>query len=1377
MKKTLTLFIACVSSSVLFAQQPEPVEVPGTRIGFTSKTTGLPNYVSIEPGYHLAGSRFPEWMAEHYTKHADVYFQEYQTHADQLGMVHTRYRQYYKGYEVEGSMVVAHLKNKELMSFSGEWYNNIAPANALSLSEKEALAYALKKVNAQRYKWENTAEEAAMREALGDPGFSYQPKGRKVIVPVEGKTGITYKYAYKFDIYADLPVSRAYIYVDAASGAVIREQSILCTADAVGSAVTRYSGTQAITTDSYSGGFRLRETGRGNGIETYNLNNSGTYSNTDFTNATNSWTSTGTSQTGTDAHWGAEKTYDYYYATFNRNSIDDAGFKLLSYVHANLVAMGFPNNVNAFWDGQRMTYGDGNTSAGFTIMTALDVCGHEITHGLVSNTANLGNGEAGALNEAFADIFGTSVEWYARPTQRDWIIGKDITTSGSGIRNMSNPNQLQQPDTYQGTYWDAGGEVHTNNGPCIFWFYLLSNGGSGTNDNSQAYNVSSITMAKAEAIAYRALTVYMTPSTTYADVRNYTIQAAKDLYGGCSNEVIQTTNAWYAVGVGTQYTTPAIGPAFSGNILSSCNLPLSVQFSNTTNAGLSYTWYFGDGTTSTGTSPAHTYTANGTYSVKLKAVGCTGTTSDSLTRTSYISINSPVMPSASGAVVCNGAAATLTASGSGTVKWYNAASGGTLLATGNSYTTPNLSSSTTYYAVSSTTVAPVFGGPANNTVFGGGSYFTVTGTEHYQTFNVLQPCTLKTVVVYSNAAGSRIIELRNSSSAVITSTTVSLGTGTQTVTLNFPLTPGSNYQLNLNAASPVTNLYRNNTGSGYPYNINSLVSITGNDVGSNYYYFFYNWQVQADGCQSAPVAVTATVSTGGSLAVNSPSLCAGSTVTLTATGATSYTWSGGPNTASYAVSPSSTSIYTVSGIGSGGCINTQTTQVTVSSLPPTSVLSNSICAGATATLIASGASTYSWNTGATTANLIISPSSTTVYTVTGTSAAGCVKTATGTVVVGTAPAISVSSASVCAGSPAVLSASGVTSYTWASGPNSASYTVSPSSTTVYTVTGNLTGCSVPATATATVTVNSIPTISTSGSATICAGDAATISATGAASYAWNTGANTAATSVSPSATTTYTVTGSSAQGCSDNGFVTVTVNPAPVISVSSVSVCAGNPATLNASGVSTYTWNTGANGPGLSVSPSATTVYTVSGNVAGCNVTASQTATVTVSPLPSVSLTSAASQVCVNNSPVALTGSPAGGTYSGTGVSGNSFDPAVAGAGSFTLSYAYTNGAGCSATASKVIGVSLCTGIASIDAGEVLIYPNPATYQLSISLTADLVNVTTIELYDATGKLVIKEQAKESLTRLSLASLAGGIYNLRLVSTGNRELIRRIVKE
>jgi PKD repeat protein len=207
------------------------------------------------------------------------------------------------------------------------------------------------------------------------------------------------------------------------------------------------------------------------------------------------------------------------------------------------------------------------------------------------------------------------------------------------------------------------------------------------------------------------------------------------------------------------------------------------------------------------------------------------------------------------------------------------------------------------------------------------------------------------------------------------------------------------------------------------------------------------------------------------VAASSKTICIGSVATLTATGASTYSWNTGSTTSSITVTPTVATNYTVTGTNTLGCTNTRTLSVMVNNLPNVASTSATICAGSTGTITASGASTYTWNTGATTANLTASPSSNTVYTVTGASAAGCIKTATATISVGSAPSISVNSSTICAGSSTTLTANGVTTYTWSTGSNASSISVSPASTTIYTVSGNLTGCATQASQTTTVNVN------------------------------------------------------------------------------------------------------------------------------------------------------------------------------------------------------------------------------------------------------------------------------------------------------------------
>lgn len=219
--------------------------------------------------------------------------------------------------------------------------------------------------------------------------------------------------------------------------------------------------------------------------------------------------------------------------------------------------MGYANNDNAFWDPtyKRMTYGDGQSL--FDALTSVDVIGHEIGHGVCSSTANLVyQNEPGAINEGLSDIWGSMIEYFAEPTKQTYNIGEDIMLGGGSLRSMSNPNSSlnSQPDTYNGTYWYSGsadhGGVHTNSGVINYWFYLLAEGGSDTNDIGNTFNINGIGKEKASKIVYRAESIYFTSTTNYSQARLLTIQVAKDLYGEASIEAATTCQSWFAVGVG-----------------------------------------------------------------------------------------------------------------------------------------------------------------------------------------------------------------------------------------------------------------------------------------------------------------------------------------------------------------------------------------------------------------------------------------------------------------------------------------------------------------------------------------------------------------------------------------------------------------------------------------------------------------------------------------------------------------------------------------------------------------------------------------------------------------------------------------------------------
>ena len=461
---------------------------------------------------------------------------------DELGYSHDQFQQYYRNIKVEGATYTIHARNNTIETLSGEYKGIVGLSVVPSQTAEQALQMAMQHVGASIYAWDERVNK-------GYPGYS-KPTGELVIIGGSDGDKTGPRLAWKFDIYAATPLYRAYIYIDAQNGKFLYENLRIHQANAPVTGTTLYNGTVSFTADYTGSYYRLFQTASGGGVQTYSLGNT-----TDYTKAaevTSSTTSFTGDPTANQAHYGAEKTYDYFKTQHNRNSYDNAGAPIKSYVHYSV------NYVNAFWDGSRMTYGDGDVSQGYKPLVSLDICGHEIAHGVTEYAANLTYSyESGALNESFSDIFGEAVEYYAKGTN-DWLMSCDIGATGCGaFRSMAQPNLYGDPDTYKGTNWYSGsgdnGGVHINSGVQNKWFYILVNGESGTNDLGNSYSVTGLGWTKAAKIAYRNLTVYLTASSGFAAARTGAIQSAVDLFGAGSPEVVATTNAWYAVGVGCEY--------------------------------------------------------------------------------------------------------------------------------------------------------------------------------------------------------------------------------------------------------------------------------------------------------------------------------------------------------------------------------------------------------------------------------------------------------------------------------------------------------------------------------------------------------------------------------------------------------------------------------------------------------------------------------------------------------------------------------------------------------------------------------------------------------------------------------------------------------
>ncbi|MFL6003734.1 MAG: M4 family metallopeptidase [Nocardioides sp.] len=467
---------------------------------------------------------------------------------DRDGSTHVRMERTYHGLRVIGGDLVVHRGPQ------GAWKGvSQTLARPLELSVNPALTPA-----------------AASTKALGNARATTAISGltsRGNPTLVVDATGVTPRLAWEVlsgGTRADGTPSRLSTYVDAVSGKVIRSEDHIMTVD--GSGQSLYSGTVPLSTTLSGSTYQLKDATRG-GTYTTDMNNksdsifcqyfgSGCQAGTLFTDADNAW-GTGTTanrqSAAVDAQYGTNMTWDYYKNVHGRNGIFGTGKGSFNRVH---YGNGY---VNAFWDGTKMTYGDGD-GADFGPLVSQDVAGHEMSHGDTENSANLTySGESGGLNESTSDIFGTLVEFYAANANDpgDYLIGEEFDLKQHlGFRRMDKPSSDGSSfDCYSPTVGQA--DVHYSSGVGNHFFYLLAEGSGaktigGVAHNSPTCNGSTVTGIGRDAagkIWYRALTVYMTSSTNYAGARTASLNAARDLYGAGSTQWNAVAAAWSAVSV------------------------------------------------------------------------------------------------------------------------------------------------------------------------------------------------------------------------------------------------------------------------------------------------------------------------------------------------------------------------------------------------------------------------------------------------------------------------------------------------------------------------------------------------------------------------------------------------------------------------------------------------------------------------------------------------------------------------------------------------------------------------------------------------------------------------------------------------------------
>jgi Zn-dependent metalloprotease len=455
---------------------------------------------------------------------------------DPDGTEHLRFARTYAGLPVIGGDLVVHSRDGLLRSIS------LTQRAPIDLSVQPAI----------------DADDAVVAAGVEfGAGFTVAPESA-LVVRVAPRIGARLAWRVRLQ---DRANDMTYL-VDARDGTILARWSNLETADAAGTARTLYSGDVALVTDSVPGGYALRDATRG-GTWTMDGSNSRT-SGRIYTDADNAWgdyTTTDRATAAADAQYGAAATWDYYKDVHGREGIAGDGKGAYNRVHYGR------RYANAYWSDACfcMTYGDGD---GFSVgpMVALDITGHEMSHGVDARTAGLVyDGESGGLNEANSDIFGTMVEFHADNPQDtpDYMIGEEIflgnvpgSADQQALRYMFHPSlDGTSPDCWFDGIGDL--DVHFSSGVANHFFYLLAEGTepktfSGVLHASPTCNgatLAGIGRDKAQRIWYRALTVYFTQDTDYAGARVATIAAAEDLYGTGSAEAVAVAASWSAVDV------------------------------------------------------------------------------------------------------------------------------------------------------------------------------------------------------------------------------------------------------------------------------------------------------------------------------------------------------------------------------------------------------------------------------------------------------------------------------------------------------------------------------------------------------------------------------------------------------------------------------------------------------------------------------------------------------------------------------------------------------------------------------------------------------------------------------------------------------------
>ncbi len=749
----------------------------------------------------------------------------------------------------------------------------------------------------------------------------------------------------------------------------------------------------------------------------------------------------------------------------------------------------------------------------------------------------------------------------------------------------------------------------------------------------------------------------------------------------------------------------------------------------TASGATTYSWSpFSGISSSTGSSVVITGTIPLTYTIYASSSGCNDTATVTITPNPL-----PILSVSTNTIICAGGQTLLTAGGASTYTWSNSATGPSIISSPNTTTTYTVTgvdgNGCKNTAVTTVSVSPMptalISGPSVICA-GGGVTLSASGGGAY---------------LWSNLAISNTISVNplvTTTYSVLASLGICSHMATHQLIVNpLPTVFPSASDSSICIGAP-TSLSAYGTATNYLWQpLNSLGNSVTVSPTSNTTYSV----IGTDGnlCSSSSI-LTITVNSLPVILTSPPiAICDGESTTLTASGGNNYSWSNGPSASSITVSPTSNTIYTVSGIDLNGCSNTSFITVSVNPTPIAIINGGPpICVGSSAGLTASGGGNYIWDNLSTNSTININPINTCVYSVT-VSLGTCNDTASWVVTVNPLPVIQTSSdTSICLGNSVILSVSGSSAnYLWSPViSSSATLNVSPITTTNYSVTAtDVNGCK--NNAVVTVRVNSLPVISVSTNTTICAGSTTVLSASGGVNYLWNNLSSSSSINVAPLTNTMYSVTVKNSNGCTATASVLVSVDQPPVPSVSNdTSVCEGQPIVLLASGGTSYSWSTGSLSPAIEISTHAGLIkYVVSVFKGVCEI--KESIFVNVFSLPVVN---AGSNVTITKGSSIQLNATGGIGYSWSPPTGlscvNCPDPIASPTETTTYYVTVTNEIGCTATDLVIVNVEwICADLFIPN----VFSPNGDGQNDLFHVYGDCVKEVFISIYNQWGERVFED--------------------------------------